>query len=135
MPKYFVCKEIAFGLAFCVALVLGVFTAVPAEAQDAVVSFRYNVQPILQSNCVECHRPGGQGYEASGLALDSYAGLMRGTRHGPVIVAGDVMTSNLLRVVTGQTSSDIRMPFHRMQLPLAETQVIQRWIQQGAHDN
>jgi hypothetical protein len=45
-----------------------------ASAEEQV-SYKLDVKPILQSRCVECHEPGEQGHEASGLDLTSYESL------------------------------------------------------------
>ncbi len=122
-------------LAFvAIALGAGLLTAATVAAQGPT-SFHAHVQPILQTHCVECHRPDGQGFEAIGLDMTSYQGLMRGTRLGPVVIPGDPMTSNLVRVVTGQVAPEIRMPFHRALIPELQATVIRRWVEQGARNN
>ncbi len=116
------------------ALVAGLLGAAQVLAQQPA-SFRAHVQPILNSQCVECHQPGGAGFRAIGLDLTNYQGVMRGTQHGPVVIPGDPTSSNLVRVVTGQVSPEIRMPFHRALIPAPQAQVIIRWIEQGARNN
>lgn len=123
---------IAIGGAFL--LVAGFTVPTPAFA-DKDISFAKEVKPILKDYCVECHRPGGQGYLANGLDLTTYEGVVRGTRNGPVVVPGDVFTSNLLRAVLGQVQSSIRMPFHRAELPDSATTTLLRWVYQGAKNN
>ena len=108
--------------------------AVAASAEE-LVSYKLDVKPILQNRCVECHEPGGQGYEASGLDLTSYEGLMKGTKYGPVIVSGDPLTSNLLVLVEGRASPQLRMPHGHRPLLKLQTEIIRAWIKQGAKDN
>jgi hypothetical protein len=105
-----------------------------ASAEEQV-SYKLDVKPILQSRCVECHEPGEQGHEASGLDLTSYEGLMKGTKHGPVIVSGDPLRSNLLVLVEGRASPQLRMPHGRRLLLKLQTEIIRAWIKQGAKDN
>ena len=57
------------------------------------VSFAKDVQPVLNARCGACHVPGQPGYEASGLSTASYEALMKGTKFGPVVVAGDALSS------------------------------------------
>ena len=73
-----------------------------ALAAEEQVSYKLDVQPILQSRCSSCHQPGGEGYQASGLDLTSYEGLMKGTKYGPIVVPGDPLTSNLMVLVEGR---------------------------------
>jgi hypothetical protein len=120
------------GLAVAVALTAG---NVPgAEAQEEV-SFALDVRPILESRCVACHQSDGDGYAASGLDLSSYEGLMAGTKHGPIVVPGDPLTSNLLRLIEGKASPEIRMPHDQRPLLRYQTLIIRDWVKQGAQNN
>ncbi len=110
--------------------------AMAACGGEAKVSYSQDVQPILDQNCVECHRTGGQGEVASGLNLTSYEGLMKGTRNGPMIIPGDVEGSNLLVLIEGRADPSIRMP-HGKNQPISkeDIQTIRTWIGQGAKNN
>lgn len=108
--------------------------SVPAGAAEPA-SFARDVKPILDTRCVECHSPGGAGYEASGLDLRSYEGLMKGTKHGAVVVPGDPLTSNLNVIVEGRAAPEIRMPHHRNPLFSRETLTLHRWVLEGAKKN
>jgi hypothetical protein len=121
--------------AFLFAFVLTAtwYTAATSAGED--VSYKLDVQPILQSRCLECHKPGGQGYEASALDLTSYEGLMRGTKHGPVIIPGDPLRSNLLVLVEGRADPKVRMPHGQRPLLKQEADILRIWIKQGAKDN
>ena len=44
-------------------------TKAPPQRATPATSFREDVFPIFKGRCVECHQPGGQGYETSGLDL------------------------------------------------------------------
>jgi len=118
---------------------LAVYCALPlalAACGEPKVSFSQDVKPILDQNCVECHQPGGQGEVASGLDMTSYEGLMKGTRNGPMVIAGDVEGSNLVVLIEGRADPSIRMPHGKKQpIPKAEIQTIRRWIAQGAKNN
>ena len=127
------------GIARVQTLLSASMLAVAGWAGDASaeeqVSYKLDVKPILQSRCGACHEPGGQGYETSGLDLTSYEGLMKGTKHGPVIVPGDPLTSNLLVLVEGRASPQLRMPHGQRPLLKLQTGIIRTWIKQGAKDN
>ncbi|MEO5339493.1 MAG: hypothetical protein H7837_03095 [Magnetococcus sp. MYC-9] len=115
-------------LACCLALV----TDVMAE-ESALLSFKGDVQPILQVRCLECHRGDGPGVAYSGLNMENYENLMKGTRFGPVIVPGNAMVSNLNVLVEGRAG--IRMPHNRKRLTPCEIQVLRNWVNQGAKNN
>lgn len=110
--------------------------AMAACGGEAKVSFSQDVQPILEQHCIECHQAGGQGEVASGLVLTSYEGLMKGTRNGPMVIAGDVEGSNLLVLIEGRADPSIKMP-HGDNQPVsqADIQTIRYWIKQGAKNN
>lgn len=106
--------------------------ASPARGQ---VSYSEDIVPIFKGWCVECHQPGGQGYEASHVDLTSYAGLMKGTKFGPVVLPGQPDASTLIALVYGRTSEKIRMPFGHKPLPDCLRSNIWTWIFQGAKNN
>lgn len=100
------------------------------------VSFGQDVQPIIQKYCIECHVSGGKGYEASGFAMDSYENLMKGTRNGPMIIAGDSQGSNMLVLMEGRADPSISMPHGKMEGATGkEIETIRLWINQGAKNN
>ena len=118
------------------AVVLGAAgLAVTGAAAEGQVSYKLDVQPILQARCAECHQPGGQGWEASGLNLTSYQGLMKGTRHGPIVVPGETLTSNLLVLVEGRADPKVRMPHNQRPLLKEQVEILRKWVKQGAKDN
>lgn len=99
------------------------------------VSFKSDVMPILNSSCVECHRPGGKGFAASGLLLDSYADVMKGTKHGPVIKPGDGLSSPFNQVIEGRVDKSIRMPHGGTPIPEENIKTLRAWVDQGAKNN
>ncbi len=107
-----------------------------AAAKEPSVSFKADVFPIFQANCVSCHHaPDGQGYQASGLDLTSYQGVMKGTKFGPMVIPGDPDNSNLMWLLDWKASPVLRMPHGKEQLPATERETIRSWIRQGAKDN
>lgn len=103
-----------------------------AGCGDKPLSYQADVKPILDANCVSCHVPGGAGYEKTGLQLDSYDAIMKGTQFGPVVVAGSSVSSTLYRVISGQADPSIRMPHGQGALPEKDVSTIGSWIDQGA---
>jgi len=104
----------------------------PAGAAEEV-SYTLDVQPILASRCVSCHSPGGTGYKASGLDLTTYKGLMAGTKHGPIVVPGDPLTSNLDVLIEGR--AQVQMPHDQRPLLKCQQEIIRNWVKQGALNN
>lgn len=96
------------------------------------LTYQADIKPILEANCIECHVPGGKGFEKTGLRMDSYDGLMKGTQFGPVIVPGSSVSSTLYRLVSGQADPSIRMPHGQASLSEAEVSTLATWIDQGA---
>ena len=108
------------------------------------VSFSEDVQPILTSSCVKCHTGSGEGSKKSGFSVDDYNSIMKGTKFGPVIVAGDSVSSTLFRLIAHKAAPEIHMPPHGESSlaegradPLNQKQIetIKMWIDQGAKNN
>ncbi|HTV31247.1 MAG TPA: c-type cytochrome domain-containing protein [Xanthobacteraceae bacterium] len=104
-----------------------------ACAQQAQMSYAEDIAPIFRGWCVSCHQPGGQGYNASGLDLTSYDGVLKGTKFGPMVIPGDPDSSNLIVLIDGRAK--IQMPYGHKPLPSCLRQNIWTWIFQGAKNN
>lgn len=103
-------------------------------SSEKALTYQADIKPLLDAKCVSCHVPGGAGYEKSGLQLDSYDAMMKGTRFGPVVVAGSSVSSTLYRLVSGQADPSIRMPHGQAPLPETDVALIAAWIDQGARN-
>ncbi len=123
----------ARALIFSLTAMLMVGAWAPGAA--AQVSYNEDVFPVIELRCLECHQPGGAGYEKSGLDLRTYEGLMKGTKYGPMVVPRSAVDSNLLAVIDRRTSAEIWMPHKRKQLSKCERQIIRAWVVQGARNN
>ena len=106
-----------------------------ALAKEPPVSFAEDIQPILQTRCAACHQKGGDGFEKTGFDLTSYEGVMKGTKLGPMVVAGDPLTSNLMVLIDGRSDKSIQMPHGKKKLSQCDRDLIRRWIKQGAQNN
>jgi hypothetical protein len=95
-----------------------------SQDTSQAVSFRYDVQPILNERCISCH--GG----TEGIYLDTYDGVMNGSRGWQVIIPGDPSNSYLIRLV----SQNI-MPFDGPPLTQSQVQLLADWISTGAPNN
>ena len=130
----------AVGTALTLAAVLGGVIGLtghpnPACAATAQTSFQEDVFPIFKGRCIDCHQPGGQGYEQSGLDLSTYEGVMKGTKFGPVVIPGDPDTSNLMWLLDWKASPELRMPHGMKKLSTCDRNEIRHWIREGAKDN
>lgn len=122
----------------CRVFLIGLLVALTSACgrSEPTVSFSKDVKPALDSRCGECHSPGQAGYEASQLSFASYESLMKGTRYGPVVIAGDSVSSNLVVLIEGRADPSISMP-HGDAEPLLQSEIdaIKLWIEQGAQEN
>ena len=99
------------------------------------VSFANDIHPILNEHCIECHVKGKEGYKKSGLNMETYANLMKGTKFGPVIVKGDSISSTLSRLIAHKADKEINMPHNKNIIPADQIVLINTWIDQGAKNN
>lgn len=106
-----------------------------AACGEKEISYKADIQPILQQYCVECHAEGGTGYEKSGLLLTSYESVMKGTRFGSIIKPGDALSSTLIMLVEGRADPSIKMPHGKESLPKEKIELLKQWVKQGAKNN
>lgn len=119
----------------CLVAVSLASALVSACTSERQVSYKQDVVPVLKANCLECHMPGGKGHEAAGLLMDSHDNLMKGTRFGPIVNAGNSLTSVLNQVVEGRVDKSIQMPHGGKQLSEEDIETLKLWVDQGAKDN
>jgi hypothetical protein len=117
------------------ASALSAVCLVGCSASPEAVSFKSGVKPLIDKYCTECHLSDGSGAEASGFVTESYDSIMKGTKFGPVVVAGDPLSSSLYRLVAGKVDPSIRMPHGKESLSQEEIATIEHWIEQGAKNN
>ena len=98
-------------------------------------SFKQDVFPILSENCLACHKSGAEGYIKSGLSMENYDSLMKGTKFGPVVVAGSHVSSTLILLLERKADKSINMPKDHPPLAEDKIEVIRKWIDQGAKNN
>ncbi|KAF0113258.1 MAG: transmembrane region and signal peptide prediction [Rhodospirillaceae bacterium] len=113
--------------------VTALIVAGPAQAEE--ISFANDVMPILEIRCLECHQLDGEGFTHSGLDMRTYEGVMKGTNHGPIVVPGDAMMSNLNVLVEGRADPRLRMPHNSKRLTRCEIDILRRWVNRGARNN
>ena len=118
--------------------------AIGAAAQDATlppastkagVTYATDIKPIFDTSCVKCH--GGDKPKAR-LKMDTLAGVLKGTKMGPILKAGDSANSFIIKSVAHLTKDhDSWMPPLKNKAgikPLTPEQIglLRAWIDQGA---
>jgi hypothetical protein len=106
--------------------------AAPAQP---TVSFAEDILPLLKWRCGSCHQAGGPGLEKSGLDLSSYAGVMKGTKFGPMVIPRDPESSNLMLLLDWRVPAELRMPHGKKKLSSCDRDSIRKWIREGAQNN
>lgn len=99
------------------------------------VSYNKDVYPILSENCLSCHKVGGTGLAKSGLNMETYEGLMKGTKLGPIVTPGSSVSSTLVLLIERQAHPSINMPKDKPPIPADQIKTIRMWIDQGAKNN
>jgi hypothetical protein len=82
------------------------WSKLPPAATVTGVTFDKDIQPIFKTACVRCHgveRPRAQ------LRLDTLEGVLKGTKQGPILTAGDSANSLLVKAVS-QLDPETAMP-------------------------
>jgi uncharacterized membrane protein len=106
-------------------------------ATQRVVSFQNDIDPILNDKCLQCHEPpNGVGYVRTGLNMESYDTLMKGTIFGTVIIPGDSKRSVVNKLIEGRAGELMRMPHgDAKKLTAEEIELLKLWVNQGAQNN
>lgn len=106
---------------------IGLENAPQAQASSF---YARRVAPLFETRCAACH---GEKRQKSDLRLDSFAAVLRGGKHGAVIVPGDARNSELVTRISLPASDDRAMP-PSGKTPLTEDEktVIRLWIAHGA---
>jgi len=111
-------------------------SSVATEEIPDVVSYNFNIRPILSDKCFKCHGPDANKRQAN-LRLDIQESAYAALKDEPdkhALVPGDPGASELYRRITTTDSSDM-MPTVKSNLkPLSpyEVKLIKKWIKQGA---
>ncbi len=126
------------------ALALTIGFGAAATAQDATlppaatktgVTYDSDIKAIFDASCVKCHS--GDKPKAR-LHMDTLAGVLKGTKEGPIVTAGNSADSFIVKAVAHTTTDhDSWMPPLNNKAgikPLTPDQIglIRAWIDQGA---
>jgi hypothetical protein len=107
--------------------VLGLAQVPPVSAGSF---YRVRVAPLFQARCAGCH---GVQIDRGRFRLDSFARLMRGGKHGAMVVPGAPDHSELFRRITlPQSDAQAMPPSGKSPLTPDDITVIRLWIAAGA---
>src|SRR5947207_11574310 len=107
----------------------GMGVPVLTSGATATIDFQKEVRPLFESRCYECHGPKKQ---KSGLRLDRKSSVFQGGDSGkPAVVPGKSAESLLAQKITSKDPDEI-MPPKGEKLTTAETELLKKWIDQGA---
>lgn len=99
------------------------------NVQEAVV-YTDIVQPIFKSKCYSCHGPNKQ---KGRLRMDQPELLMKGSKNGEVILAGNAVESELIkRLLLPREDDDHMPPKEKPQLTDQQVTLLHWWIAGGA---
>ena len=100
---------------------------------SAAVDFAKEIQPILELNCVSCHRE-GKGNSKGGLRLDTREQATTSGDSGPGIVPGKPEKSPVYTsMILAAGDEDVMPPKKKGgPLPKETTDLIKKWIEEGA---
>src|SRR5450432_4597719 len=93
------------------------------------IDFNAQVKPIFNKKCITCH---GGVRRKSGFSLLFRSEALGKTESGkPAIVPGDPDKSEMIRRI-GLKDPEERMPYKHEPLTTEETEILKRWIKEGA---
>ncbi len=113
----------------------------PGKGTPAM-SFRKDVFPIIQHNCLPCHAE--DSFNPSELSMDSYEDMKAGGKDGSPWVNGNSKESLIIKKLSENPPFGDRMPFNSKKkiadgkarwLTGGEIDTIAAWIDQGAKNN
>ena len=105
-------------------------TASAPEPEPAETVVTYAQIEAITAKCIGCH---GEQAPKEDLDLRTYAGLMKGSEHGAVVIPGDAENSMLVHSLRG-THGKKQMPMMANPLPEEEIALVEAWIQAGAKE-
>lgn len=99
------------------------------SAKEQIVTYEEHIRPIFRAHCFKCH---GEQEQKGGLALDTYAEVLKGGNGDEVLKAGRPNSSTLFLSVAREGGDDVPgMPPKQGKIPDAEIELIRKWIQGG----
>lgn len=110
----------------CLAFVAVVSASVTLSA--AAPDYTPKIAPILKKHCAGCHNDADR---EGKFSVETFAALAKGGQHGPALQAGDLKSSRLYLMVTGQ-AKPIMPPEGEERLKPEQIELLKAWIEAGA---
>ncbi|GAB4017260.1 hypothetical protein GCM10028773_12940 [Spirosoma koreense] len=105
------------------------------EQLPDMVSYNFDIRPILSDKCLACHGPDANKREA-GLRLDMPESAFKALKEHPgahAIVAGKPELSEVFLRISSQDTSTLMPPVNSgLKLSARDIKLIEKWIKQGA---
>ncbi len=131
LQRYRLVTALALSLPFAISAAPAPVAPAPAAAPaTAALDFTRDVQPLLESRCLECHNA----KKIKGkLLMDTAANMLKGGENGPLFVAGKAAESALIKRISLPAGDDEIMPPKGDPLAANELDILKRWINEGAN--
>lgn len=118
---------------FALAAAAGDTTLPPASTKTGV-TYDTDLKPIFDANCAKCH---SGDHPKARLHMDTLAGILKGTKEGPIVTVGDSANSFIVKCIAHAGDKDSWMPpegNHAGAKTLTADQIglVRAWIDQGA---
>ena len=106
----------------------------PPASDKKDVTYATDIKPIFDANCTKCHS--GERAKAK-LHMDTLEGVLKGTKAGKILTAGDSANSFLVKSVAHTAEKDEWMPpvpnkAGAKTLTADQVGLVRAWIDQGA---
>jgi hypothetical protein len=104
---------------------MGLWGSAPA----APVDFVKQIQPLLETKCLECHNPA----KVKGkLQMHSAEAFSKGGENGAIVEPGHPEKSEFIKRITLKKGDDDLMPPKSDPLPADQVAVLKQWVAEGA---
>ncbi len=103
--------------------------AVGAADGSAEPEYARDIKPVLRSKCYACH---GSVRQKAGLRLDAAQLIWKGSKRGPIIVAGKPDASRLIELVSAHSPDRMPPENEGEHLSAREIALFKEWIKAGA---
>ena len=105
------------------------------KAKQRKIDFVKVIQPILEYNCVVCHREGNERKYSGDYRMDTKEHAFKGKREGKGVVPGNHEGSTVWEFMTLSADDDLVMPPKgKTQRPTKkEIELVAQWIDEGAY--
>lgn len=112
------------------------FVLAPIKPKEKIVItdetpvFQAAIQPTLEAKCYACHKPTKSKGE---LIMTSVDALLKGGEHGPIWIAGNADSSQMIQRANLPLEDELHMPPKgKPQLTSTEIELLYQWVQNGA---